>query len=149
MVLFKCSFKVPRHGILKNSKQIFVNKKTGNRFISKSDSAREAGDWIMRALTIHKLRSHLDKPIEDDIAVRFTFCFPRTVYYTKAGPRSLKVPDLDNLCALPLDYLQKAGVIKNDTQVCSLDGTRRKPIDGCEYFLEIEITRMEPENAIN
>lgn len=141
MILFKAYFKVPKHGILKNSKQLLFNKGTGKHFISKSDDAVICEQWMLARLRIEKIKQRLDT-ISTDINAKYVFHFPKTVYYTKKGERSLRIPDLDNLLSMPNDCLQKAEVISNDTIICSFDGSHRAEIEGTEYYLEIELTTL-------
>lgn len=47
------------------------------------------------------------------------------------------MPDLSNLIELPADCLQSAGIIENDTDIVSFNGTGRFP--GKQNELEIEI----------
>lgn len=136
-ILFKCKIKVPRHGILKNSKQIRVNKKTGARFIASSDNSTLCEAWIMRSLHMERIKQKIDEPINCDLIALFMFHFPNSVYFTKKGIRSKTLPDLDNLYSLPQDCLQKAKIIENDSIICGHDFSRRVPIDGIDYFVEI------------
>ena len=132
-----------RHAASKNEKIIRFNNKTGKRFIAKTSRALSAEDWILSNLISHRLRNRIDEPFTCDIAAQFKFYFPETVYYTKKGERSKILPDLDNLVQIYFDCLQQAKIIKNDTQICSLDGTRRLPINGTDYHVEIELTEFE------
>lgn len=154
-ILFKCMIKVPRHASSKNEKEIY-KRKNGQIFIGKDDKTIICQDVIRKHLFFERIKQRLDKPILCDINAKFTFHFPETVYFTKRGPRSQNLPDLSNLYELPQDCLQynfckfKKGhpmfeelkIIGNDSQICSHDGSRRVPIKGTEYFLEIEITRF-------
>lgn len=140
-ILFKCLIKVNRHGIKKNSKQIFVNKKTGSRFIASSNNSKVSECWLMARLHIEKIKQKIDQPIDCDLNATFKFYFPKSVYFTKKGPRSKTLSDLSNLYELPQDCLQKSGIILNDTLICSHDGSRRLPIDGPDYYLEIILSK--------
>jgi len=140
-ILFQAYFRCLRHSSKKNEKRI--HNAGSRQWIGSSNKATECEKWMMRALQNEKLKQRLDKPIECDISAKFIFYFPKTVYYTKKGERSKSLSDLDNLTQLPLDCLQKSGVILNDTLVCSFDGTRRMPIDGTDYYIKIELTKFE------
>lgn len=94
-------------------------------------------------LTLEKLKQRIDEPITKDLNAKFTFFFPKTVYFTKKGARNQKLPDLSNLYELPQDVLQNVGIILNDTNICSHDGSRRAPTDDPKYFIEIELTEFE------
>lgn len=137
-ILFKAFFPVIKHGILKNSKQILFNKSKQQHFIGKSKDADLCEKHLIMKLNIERIKQKLDT-IETDIQVKLIFYFPKTIYYTKKNERSLKLPDIDNLFGTVFDCLQKAQIIKNDTQICSVDGTRRLPIDKTDYYLDIEI----------
>jgi Holliday junction resolvase RusA-like endonuclease len=141
-ILFKCLIKVNRHGILKNNKQIRFNRKTGSRFITSSDSSKMSEAWLLTKLRYEKIKHKLDDALTCDLNAQYTFYFPESIYYTKKGQRSLKLPDLDNLFGLVNDCLQKAQIISNDTIICGFDGSRRKPIKGSEYFLEIILSKL-------
>jgi len=136
--MFKCKVLVQRHSSKKNEKE---PRRRGNKtFIGKSDRAKQAEDWLILKLRSEKLKQRIDT-ITDDLNAKFTFYFPESVYYTKKGDRSKIIGDLSNLVELPADVMQKVEIIKNDTQIISLDGSRRLPIEGNNYFLEIELTK--------
>lgn len=139
MALFKAYFKVMRHSASKNEKTIRMNRKTGARFIGKSSKADKAYEWMLAHLLRHKFIQKLDEPIHCDINAKLLFYFPKSVFYTKKNERSKKLTDLDNCLQLVIDCLQKAKIIENDTQIVSFDGSRRLPIEGTEYFIDIEL----------
>jgi len=142
-ILFYAKFPVPNHGIKKNSKQIAYNRATNKSFIRSSDKALRAQEWLMVKLRAEKFKQRIDT-ITQDINIKFTFYFPETIYYTKQDVRSKKVADLSNLYELVQDVLQKVGIIENDSQVESHDGSRRRPIKDNTTWLEIEITEATP-----
>jgi Holliday junction resolvase RusA-like endonuclease len=136
-VLFKCRFKVPWHSSKKNEK---MPARRGRRmFIMKTEDAKYAEGWMLSHLAKAKIASNVLVPIACDIQAQFKFYFPESVYYTKKNVKSETLPDLSNLCQLPEDCLQKIKIIKNDNKIESLDGSRRLPIKGDEYFLEITL----------
>lgn len=144
-ILFECLIKTKRHGILKNFKQILTSKKTGRPFIAKSHEAMEQEKWMLMKLNIEKIKQRIDM-ITCDVNAKFIFYFPATIFFTKKGVRSQKLGDLDNLCALPLDCLQKSGILESDNLVCSLDGCRRLPMtESNEYYLKIELSKIESQ----
>jgi hypothetical protein len=112
----------------KNSRPIFINRKTNQRFIGKSKLLKDYIENGLIALDIQK-RADIrnlcfrksdsdwegarDYPIGIDIQITFTF-------YVKDNRRR----DLVNLCQAPLDLLQKANIISDDSIVKSLDGSR-------------------------
>lgn len=138
-MIFKVSFPVPKHGILKNGKLIRFNRKTNKSFIGKNDSViyleRFLVSSLVRTKEVHELNT-----IESDISVCFKFYFPKEVYFTKKGLRSRKLPDLSNLYELPQDCMIKAGIILDDTLICSHDGSRRLVSPDENYYLEIIVS---------
>ncbi len=142
-ILFKCRFKVPRHASKKNEKEPGISR--NHIYIRQKAKSRYAEQRMLHSLFIEKLKQRIDQPIENDISIKFTFYFPETIYYTKKNQRSKKLPDLSNLYQLPEDVLQKAKIILNDTQIENHDGSRRLPISGTEYWLEIEIRNFISE----
>lgn len=141
MILFECMIETNGHGILKNNKQIFRTK-SGRSFISSSDRAKSAQEFLLTKLRIEKLRKRIDT-ITCDLNASFHFIYPKSVYFTKKGHRSNKVADMDNLLQLPFDCLQKSGIISNDSQICSLDGSSRGWFDDNKYYLTIVLKRKE------
>ena len=137
-ILFKCKVQVPRHSSKKNEKE--PRSAGGRIFIGKSDRAVMSEKWLTQKLTIEKLKQRVET-IECDINAKFTFYFPKTIYFTKKGERSKKLGDLSNLLELPQDVMQKLKIIENDTQICSHDGSRRVPSEDGGYWLEIELTK--------
>lgn len=137
--MFKCKVLVRRHSSKKNEKE---PRRRGNKtFIGKSDRAKQAEDWLILKLRVEKLKQRIDT-ITDDLNAKFTFYFPESVYYTKKGDRSKKLPDISNLYELPQDVMQKIQIIENDTQICSHDGSRRAVSHDNNYYLEIELTKV-------
>ena len=140
MILFSAYFKVLRHSAKKNEKEIHYRGQ--KKWIANNSKASLAEKWMEHYLVINKLKQRIET-IECDLHAKFTFYFPKTVYYTKKGVRSKNLPDLSNLYELPQDALQEVGIISDDTQICSHDGSRREPIDGSEYYIRIELFKFE------
>lgn len=141
MVLFSCSFEVPNHAIKKNSKEIRKNFRTGRFFIGSNSRVIDAGDYLVAKLVSLNKRVGIDF----DVNVKMIFYYPKAIYYAKAGHRSARVGDLSNLYQIVEDSLQKAGIIKNDSFICSHDGSCRIPIDGDKFRLELEIKKAPCE----
>lgn len=141
-VVFRCLVKVPRHSAKKNEKEPRFNPRTRKLFLGKTERAVICENWLKQMLTIQKLKNRIDTPIDFYINAKFTFFIPRTQYFNKNGTRSKKIIDTSNAYQLPEDVMQKVGILENDTFIDGHDGSRRKPIDGTEYFLEIELTRL-------
>jgi len=113
----------------KNSRPIFINKATGSRFIGKSKALTDYIEKGLYELKMQKLDLSYayNFPREMDIEIKFTF-------YVKDNRKR----DLINLCQAPLDLLQKAEIISDDSIVKSLDGSRIY-IDKINPRTEIEI----------
>jgi Holliday junction resolvase RusA-like endonuclease len=54
-----------------------------------------------------------------------------------------RIPDLCNLLAASHDVLEHCGVIENDSQIISVDGSRIMGKDAANPRVEITITQME------
>lgn len=140
-ILFSCRIKVDKHGSKKNNKRIFQNRKTGARFVGSESKTKVLENKLIHCLTVERFKKRIDL-IECDINAQIVFHFPESVYFTKAGHRSNKVGDISNLYQSVEDALQKAGIIRNDSQICAHDGSRRFATTGTEYFLEIVLCRF-------
>ncbi len=130
---FHCRIKVESHLSKKNSRPIHTNRTTGKPFIGKGARLRAMEQWVI----LHLLKARQEKsghlPIRGPVAACFRFYF--SDYYRNDGYPRETMPDLSNLLELPQDALQAAGIIVNDNQVFSLDGSRRLP--GKENVLEV------------
>lgn len=135
MVLFHARFPVEKHVSKKNNRPIFNSG--GKTFIGKSTKLRDAELYMVSRLKMHKISLNI-QTITDPIEVSFVFYFKN--YYVD-GRISKLVPDLSNLVQLPEDCLQTAGIILDDKQIYSLDGSRRIPSNRNE--IEITIKSFE------
>lgn len=135
--LFKVTLNLDRHSSKKNEK--VARRRGKSLFIGKSEKALSAEIKMMKQLVL--ARQKLKETIKEDISAKFTFIFPKSVYFTKQGERSKKLPDLSNLYELPQDCLQKSQIIENDTQICSHDGSRR--VAGDSYQLVIILYKLK------
>lgn len=120
----------------KNNRDIFFNKKTGRAFPGKSKDLLFAEDWMIMQMRAQTNNIKLKIPFSGDLHISFEFFFDN--YYTKLGERNKKIPDLNNLIHLPSDCLEKAGIIKNDTDICSIDGSSRKPAKTNYLIIDIK-----------
>ena len=138
-MLFKCSIPVDHHISKKNSMRIWQGR------VGKSPELQIAEDVLLNKLHLERLKQRLDHTITCDIAVKFTFVFKDYLTKKKSKKdvprRSRKVCDLSNLFQMPEDCLTKAGIIGDDSQICSYDGSRRIP--GLQNRLDIEITEFK------
>lgn len=100
--------------ILKNSKQIRYNRKTGKRFIGSSDRATNAKKTSVMIMASQNRGPVITEPVE----VTMTFCGA----WNHGGGN---VPDLSNLYQYYEDCLQSAGVIADDRLIESHDSSRR------------------------
>lgn len=108
----------------KNSQQIFINQKTGKRFISQSEAYKAyetASLWI--------LKSQRTEFITTDIRL---IC----LYYM---PDKKSWPDLIGLLQATQDILQNAGIIANDRQVRHYGDSHIVGVDKHNPRVEIEI----------
>jgi Holliday junction resolvase RusA-like endonuclease len=147
VTLFKCIIELPKHAIKKNGKSIFQNKSTGQRFIASNSKSQHLMSVLNAQLLKEKLKQRIDT-IECDVNVKFIFGIPSSVYFTKKQTRSSRVPDLSNMVEAPQDAMQKVGIITNDSNIYSLNGSCRVPIEGAVYKLFIEITKIEEKDRI-
>lgn len=141
-ILFKCIIEIPKHGVKKNGKAIFQNRSTGKRFIASNSKAQYLENYMNAQLLKEKLKARIDT-IKCDVNVAMIFYYPRKVFFTKQEKRSNRVADLSNLYEMPQDALQKVGIIENDSQICSHDGSRRMFIEENKFYLKIEITKAD------
>jgi len=131
--LFFARFEVGSHVSKKNSRPILRNSRTNRPFLGKGKALTQAEQLMM--LNIERSKCNTSVPTSDDIHACFRFYFDD--FYTKDVRRRKNLPDLSNLVELPQDILQKCGVIENDSQIVSLDGSRRLP--GPQNIIEIWI----------
>lgn len=110
----------------KNSKQIFVNRKTGGRFITSSRAWKNFENGA-----IWELKSQFKKrnPYKGDLYIDYTFLM-----------KGKGATDVDNLMSGVNDLLQKAGVIEDDKNI--LSGSFRKIVGQPEYFTEVSIQKL-------
>ena len=123
MVLFEAEICVDAHGSKKNSKNLFVNRRTNRTFVASSNRARVAEAMLVSELGRYRIQ-YSWLPIRERVNAKFIFVFPKDEYFTKKGLRSKNLPDQSNLYELPQDALQKSGILENDRLVASHDGSR-------------------------
>lgn len=141
MVLFRAFVEVDKHVTKKNSKNAYYNKATGRAWVTRSNDAIKAQNYLEAQLASQRNRQLQGQTITGEIQVTLIFKFKD--FYTAKMRRNRKIPDLDNLLCLPLDALVKAKIIEDDCDVMSLDGSRRLP--GDKNMLEILITDFREE----
>jgi Holliday junction resolvase RusA-like endonuclease len=112
----------------KNSQQISINRATGKRFIRQSDQYQ---NYETQALW--QLKKYYGPKFDGAIKVKLLYWLPNRQGY----------PDLVGLVQASQDILQKAGIIKNDRDIVSLDGSRIAGIDKDKPRVEIEIEEVE------
>lgn len=94
----------------KNSRPIFINKKTGKHFLGKDKDLVSYENDALMLLKFQKNAQGIKLPYECKMKGRFIFRF--------AGKTLL---DVDNGLNMALDLLQKAEIIKNDRQIKFID----------------------------
>jgi Holliday junction resolvase RusA-like endonuclease len=98
----------------KNHRPIFISKKTGKRFIAKSETLRQyeqATIWQLKSAK-RKIKN-VNLPISTEVNITYAFYLP-----TK------RKVDLSNLIEAPQDCLQEAGIIKDDSLIVDLKATK-------------------------
>ena len=115
----------------KNHRRIITNQVTGKRSSIKSEVSER---WYRGA--VFELRSQLAKLGKADFPISDTLHIEISLFY-----KGKRRPDLDNAIQGPLDALQGAGVIANDSQVVEILATIESQT-GYESYCEIEITQV-------
>lgn len=136
-ILFYAHIEVERHFTKKNSRPIF--KRGGKPFIGKNPTYAKAEDAMVLKLRSQGNQQRIFEPIECDLWAMFIFHFDN-YYLQDRSRRSQKLGDLSNLYQMPEDCLQRAGIIKNDGQICSHDLSRRLPSN--KTYLEIFLLKF-------
>jgi len=127
-LIFYCNLYIPEHISSKNNRPIFRSR------LGKSKKLRDAESYLTHAFASAQTAPTID------FLVQATIIFHSTKYFTRKGVKSLKCGDLVNLLQLPLDCLEHANVIQNDSLVVSLDGSRIVPSE--QNRLEISLYRF-------
>lgn len=107
----------------KNHQQIMLNKTTGKRFVMQSGAYK-----LYEEDCLWQLKKYSNLKIDYKIQL--------TCLYYLANARA---PDLLNLLAATADILEKAGVITNDKNIVSFDGSRIVGTDENNPRVEIKI----------
>lgn len=115
---FYISLYVPDHLSKKNNRPIWRGR------LGKSQKLRDVENYLTAAF---KKELGSRPTIKGPVWVKFIF--HTTKYWTKKKQRNKKMGDLVNLIQLPADCLESAGVIEDDTNIISMDGSRRLPSD--------------------
>lgn len=125
-LLFSAKVYVDRHVSKKNGRD--THGRGRRRFPGKSPKLRTAENTYMFQLLKQKRAHGINEPIRSDVHLLCRFYF-KNYYLKRKKVRSRKLNDQSNLYELPQDILKKAGIIEDDCQVCSHDGSRRLPGD--------------------
>lgn len=142
-LLFFASIDVDSHAIKKNSRQIFLNRKTHRPFLGKSRDLEQAEQTMTLQLKSCRVSQGLFNPITVPVWVCFMFHVEQ--YFTKKGHVSKNLPDLSNLYQLPEDCLVKAGILEDDRLIESHDGSRRFPAS--KNRLDVLVFRYGPTDS--
>lgn len=125
------SIEVPEHITKKNKWTVFRNRRTGKVGIGAPRDLKLAENYLVYEMQEQALKQGWKEPYTGPVWAIFHFYFTNEQYYAKPKRKADKpvmkknVKDLSNLIQLPEDVLQKAGIIENDCQICSLDLSRR------------------------
>lgn len=111
--------------VKKNRKRIVSNRKTGKPFIA---SSTEYSAWEKTAIAQLRQQWSGRAPLEGEWNAAI-------ITYLAARQR----PDASNLYEGPQDALERAGVLNNDFQIVSHDGSRRRR-DAANPRVEITLT---------
>lgn len=142
-LLFYCHVDVDKHVTKKNNRSIFKNRKTGRMYPGKSKELVSAEEHMISEMAEQWRKFGGNQPLNMHIWCVFIFFFNHRHYYTKNGTINRRIGDLSNLIQLPEDCLQKAGIIKDDSLIMSLDLSRKFP--GESNYLELFILPYDNE----
>lgn len=120
-----------RVGIKKNGKRLFVSR-YGKPGLASSENYKIWHKSATLQLLQAKALSQHPMPITHPISLKCIFHFP-----DHRGE-----PDLSNCFQGLEDILQEIGIIENDRQVYSFDGST-KVFGSDDYYIDLEITRFE------
>lgn len=134
--LFSADIKVDAHYIKKNNRPLFKNN-NGRLFLGKSAKLKQGERYLTDMVKLHYAGR---TPISCDVALRCLFFYSPKDYFRKDGIRKKTIGDLSNHYQLVEDCLQAAGVIIDDRQIQSHDGSRILP--NGETSLRIVLTRF-------
>lgn len=143
-ILFNISLDVEKHWSMKNRNQIF--KAGGRTFIGKSSAIVSAKHWMTLKISQEKYRQNLTT-IDGPVWVIFHFYCSNFWLKPKrksdAQRMNMKMGDLSNLYQMPEDCLQAAGVIQDDSLICSHDLSRKLPSNSDKNWLEIFVIKFD------
>jgi len=140
-LLFNALIKVNRHVTSKNSRRIFVNKKTGKVFLGKPKFLQKEEKNIEKQLLQAAHSGKFNLPIKTYIRAEFTFGIKN--FFTKKGQRRKNMPDISNLNEMIQDCLTRAKIIEDDRLIDCHDGSRRIPAK--ENFIKIRLFELPLE----
>lgn len=133
-MLFEFKTEVAKHWSSKNNNRIRL---AGKRiFCGKQEALLSDRQRLVLEL---KQAWAFKPPIMDPLHAEIKFYFKD--FFTQKGAMNLKLGDLDNLLCLPLDAMQLAGIIENDAQFMSFDGSRKLPGDA--NILQITLRKFD------
>jgi len=137
-IVFYAKIDIDVHISKKNNRPVF---RAGQRaFLGKSQKLRNAEDQMVLQLRSQGNKYGITEPIGHDLWVLCLFYF-ENYHLRKKETRSKRLNDLSNLFELPMDCLQTAGIIQDDTQIQSFDLSRRLP--GEHNMLELFLIKYE------
>ena len=117
----------------KNSQQIVMNKKTGQRYVIQKKSYRTYSEDALFQIASQINNNKI--PYFNDIPVHLT-----ALYYM---PNKKGWPDLMGLLQATCDILETAGAIDNDRNIVSLNGSKIVGLD--KENARVEITLEEDD----
>lgn len=135
---YYASIEVEKHISKKNAYQ--VTGRGNKHWMRKASNITNAEDIMVLQMRQQAIHQKIYAPIGSDLHCMYVFYF-RDYYNKGTFLRNKKLNDLSNLIELPSDCLKTAGIIGDDCQICSFDGTRRMPSD--RNYIEIFIMDYE------
>lgn len=135
-VFFYAEIEVQKHFSQKNDQTI--RKKFGSRkkFISKGEKTKKYRRLLVNALSLAYKGETFTGPV--NAAIKFFYGM------NKDGKPTFRVIDLTNLEAGVEDSLQKAGIISDDKNILSKDGSGRFHHDGPPMII-VELTDLSDD----
>lgn len=136
--LFSITIELDRLFSKKNSRPIHINRRTGKRFIGKSNELKAYENYLVFEMKRKAIELYFFT-INEPVRLRIEFYLKD--YFTKTKKFNMKQPDLDNLLCGPLDALQRAGIIQNDNLVVEILASKN-PSDTEQNYFKLSLEEL-------
>jgi len=129
----------------KGRARVFRNKNTGRVHGVTPDRTR---NW--EAVAVEVFACHWDgAPTKDPVRLDIVAVFPRPRKYTRKKDPPTRIanpcrPDADNCAKSVMDAMQKAGVIRDDSQACAVSITKLYAAIGEGPRVEVTMSQLDP-----